>query len=1419
MSTFLSAAPVSLAYDDYLVNIMFDDHITNESSDFVGVTGSQSARVAQYGTNNKVFTAETGWIDNEITLFVPEYEKSDKYVVQFDIGFTGTPAETRIQFLNKDGVSFDAARIDEEGMLNAGDDSKEIGLVGDKLSTVSFVMNTDLSWYSAYFNGRERVNRKSIQTDMPEVVKIKISTAASGEEGSILLDNIRIYHGTSVIRRAAECSFNPEEVEYVPVDEKSGANKVYYKNTLDTPASFSMTNMAKTNEFRHMTEDKNGYIRFIKTKLEDMFFDISPGNTAKKVVIEFDLRYQKKMPELILIIRDYASTNQQQQAGLFSVTENGVTMSGASGKIKKNAWNRICAVMDFSKHLFDVYVNGIKIASEKNFPETMDVFSLVRFYVGGGTKFGEADVDNVAIYAGSEPRDITQVEVTKNSIFSDTAALNFLKGKKALQTYANTFFDSKEKSSINGKCINIGDESLIPEEAFEKLFSKNVTLSGDTVSIDGGVTMTVGNTDMNVNGSIIQMPEAPKVVDGVLYIPADVYGKNILGEGRYLNDDHGMLMVASGLLPEDSRYKEANQYLFFERKSADELKSQFMNHTEGGSIHPRIMLTEKKVVDLRYEIRNDPYKMKWFEKIRSQAESVINQEVITYKIDNGRLLDVANSTVARMLILGFTYQMTGDMRYAKRGIAELLAVCTFPDWHPTHYLDTGTMATGVAIGYDWLWEAMTNEERETIAKGAQEMGLGSAQLAYYGAADFGNWWTNTNTNWGVIVNGGIANLAMATAEYETDFCMEVLHEALRAIENTWWYFAPDGAWHEGPGYWSYLLQHLGYFMSSYDTSMGGWFGKDFRGLSRYGLFQAYLMGPDGISNSFHDTWPGNIQSDVQYLMANIYGDEELALWRRNQMDKYNIGPSVPDILWYDTALSKEQRQIDLPKDAYYRETEYASLRENWEKDDSAWVSWHGAKANNAHDHIDTGAFVFTIGGERWAMDLGSEPLSYVGNDANPSIIAGYGPYYFYRRKGEGHNVVVINPDENLEIIQNAFSKVSEPETGEFGAFGTIDMSAAYAARASKYIRGYKLSDSRRTLTIRDEIDLMGESELRWFMHTDGEIRVVDDSTAIIYKGGKALKVQAITNGKGKMSSMKAEPLPQSPKFNMTPNEGITKIDYQVKGSGHIDITVKMSLLDEIGSETGVDNTPISEWDASKIQPGRSYTYSNAKLSDIKIGGYTVTGFKSDKYAYTYTKGENGVLPVIEATAQNGEEVNVEYYKRTDGLDAAVIKVKDANNGLSTYYSVLFYEFSLDSLDVYNRYSISAIAASSEQVEPDIGTFNVKENSTDGNLETRWSANGTKEWIVYDLGEVKLIDAFAVAYWMGNQRKFKFELLASDDNKNFKEFMAVTTAGDTENPVVYRPDQPVKARYIKLAGHGSNTNEWNNVIEFMALVRK
>lgn len=415
-------------------------------------------------------------------------------------------------------------------------------------------------------------------------------------------------------------------------------------------------------------------------------------------------------------------------------------------------------------------------------------------------------------------------------------------------------------------------------------------------------------------------------------------------------------------------------------------------------------------------------------------------------------------------------------------------------------------------------------------------------------------------------------------------------------------------------------------------------------------------------------------------------------------------------------------------------------------------------------------------------------------------------------------MVVINPDDNLEINQNAFAQVYQPQTGENGSFGTIDLTAAYSANASGYIRGYKLSDSRRTLTIRDEIKLNSESELRWFMHTEGDIRIIDNNTAVIYQDGRALKLQfASSAASAELSAMKAEPLPTSPQFKQTANEGVTKIDYKLRGTGDISITVKMSLMGEIGSKSGVDEAPVSDWNAAAIPAGEEYSYGVGRADSITVDGQTISGFDSEIFNYTYTKNKSGALPAIEVSSANAS-VAVEYYKRFDGLDAAVVTLTDTA-GKEAWYSIVFKEYSNDSIDVYNRYELSAIDASSEQVEPENDVFNYKENSVDGDLSTRWSANGKKEWIVYDLGESKVIDAFAVAYWMGNQRQFSFEILVSDDNRNYKKVITATTDGDTENPVVYIPDSSVTGRYIKLLCHGSNTNDWNNVLEFMALAAK
>ena len=1408
----LPALPAAAAETVYLADIGFDEEITNDISEHAAVMGSETARVAEDGSGNKSYTVECGYIDNAITVYFPEYKADKKYAVQFDMRAEGAPFSGKITLNNALGISAELLIIDEKGILRTNKNQRLGSVKSSRMQTVTIMLDTELKLCTAMVNGKYGAYRQSMEVSLENASELVISTNASGADSRIYIDNVRVYNGDEYINKSYAHTYNPVEAEYIPIDESAAADKVYYKNALDSSSSLSMSKNLKGNRMSFETEAENGFIRMIKDNSSDMYFDISNlGKTSKRVVACADFRFKKSMPEIMFYFRDNVTGGTQTNFAPVSLKGNTVTAQGTSVQLRKNVWYNVSIVLDISSHKYKVFLNDDLIAENLAFNSSFGEISVWRMYVNGGTQFGAVDIDNLALYAGTEPRDISNAGTNAKSRFNANDALSFLRGKRAISLYGNTSFSGGVKKVLEDKTEIRSDDVLISPAVFGEFFAKAPQINGGTVTI-GNISMTVGSDTMRVGGAERKIPNPPELIGEKVYIPAIAYGE-AQTEQNFVNDEHGMLVIGNGIKENDTRMKEANIYLFFERKSGEELKEQFLKNTDNGSAHPRLLATAEDFSRLREEVKTDPVKAGWYESVLNTADTILKQEPSEYKISNGRLLDVANATLSRMKYLGFAYQISGNEAYAKRGVEELEAVCAFPDWHPDHYLDTGTLAAGVAVGFDWLYTYMTEEQREKIAASAKKLALDTAKDGYYGTAAYNDFWCKTETNWGIICNGGIADLALATGEYNTDEAMDVLSNALISMEYPWYRLAPDGAWYDGTGYWSYLLTHLSLFMGCYETSMGEVFGKDYMGLDRYGYFQTYFMGPDGLSNNFNDADEENVQCGGQFYLAKIYGDSSLMLYRLDQMKKYNTAPDVFDILWYDSSLTGRD-EIELDKDAYYRETEFVAMREKWGAEDAAWLSFHGGMSNAAHDHVDKGTFVYNIGGVRWAVETGREMLSY--SVENPAAAAGYDGRYYYRRKGEGHNILVVNPDKNLEMSINGFAKVGRPVTGENGSYAVMDLSEAYADKALDYKRGWRLSDSRRTLTVRDEISLRAESELHWFMHTRGQIRIVDQSTAIIYQDGKQLLMQFKTNAEAaELKGMDAVGFPQSPQFTQTENKEFTKIDYELKGSGDVTVTVKLSLLGETGSKSGVDETPIDKWNVNTIPAGEAYSYCGKRLDGIFADGRLLTKFDPERFSYTYSKNQSGEMPEITASA-SGCEPTIEYYKRYDDTDVALIALTD-ENGMSTTYTVLLNEYDESSIDVYNAYSLKAVKASSEQVE---GTEqNVKENSCDGDYSTRWSANGKGEWCVYDMGEVKSIDAFAAAFWMGGQRRFSFDIAVSEDGVSYKNVVSATTKGNSEDAEVYLPNGSVRGRYIKLTGHGSNANDWNNVIEFMALAKK
>ena len=68
------------------------------------------------------------------------------------------------------------------------------------------------------------------------------------------------------------------------------------------------------------------------------------------------------------------------------------------------------------------------------------------------------------------------------------------------------------------------------------------------------------------------------------------------------------------------------------------------------------------------------------------SNDVLDEPVVTRKMIGRRLLHTSREALKRIFWLGYTYRVHGGERYARKAIDEMLAVCAFSDWNPSHFL-------------------------------------------------------------------------------------------------------------------------------------------------------------------------------------------------------------------------------------------------------------------------------------------------------------------------------------------------------------------------------------------------------------------------------------------------------------------------------------------------------------------------------------------------------------------------------------------------------------------------------------------------------------------------------------------------------------------------------------------------------------
>lgn len=105
-------------------------------------------------------------------------------------------------------------------------------------------------------------------------------------------------------------------------------------------------------------------------------------------------------------------------------------------------------------------------------------------------------------------------------------------------------------------------------------------------------------------------------------------------------------------------------------------------------------------------------------------------------------------------------------------------------WNTAHFLDLAELTAAFAIGYDWLYDEWTNDQRTSIRDAIVNYGLSYGLSSYTEATTFG-WWQGVKGNWNCVSNGGLILGSLAVYEDDTTgTAAELLGYAVpNAVEN------------------------------------------------------------------------------------------------------------------------------------------------------------------------------------------------------------------------------------------------------------------------------------------------------------------------------------------------------------------------------------------------------------------------------------------------------------------------------------------------------------------------------------------------------------------------------------------------------------------------------------------------------------
>ena len=1123
---------------------------------------------------------------------------------------------------------------------------------------------------------------------------------------------------------------------------------------------------------------------------------IEPGLVGK-FIFELDVRIDKPSGcnKSFVVYQTTADGTTGTQWTLFTIDGNNrlsVCGNDSGYTVPEGKFTTISLAIDTVDRKVSLYVNYKLRASGLTLPDNAENMSYVRLHVANVNEGCETEVyiDNLKIYESTEALNPEQIAAIDWNIDGDVTTGQmevYMANKLGFYVDSSNYYVDGKISKMDGigdvTAIERNDMTYIPAKYGAEAFGGKIAWDSKTAV----TTLSVNDNDVKIDtmtGKVIVNGEERENTNDTFVEAGRTYvSSNLFSElsGKKLFEDTGIILFSDieidyNWYDDESVLKELISQMCFNRPDGETIEANLRAKWQVGE-HPRMLADKKTFERIKQEVATSEIKKAWFEDIKDYTENaVMKYDLLDYGTTDGiRMRDHCGRIKEVIYWTGFMWQMTGDEKYPELAWVwlEKMGIGSYPDWnHTRHWLDTGTFLVAYGMAYDWFYDWMNEDQRklvrDTIVKFGFEEYLKST------------WYQNPGTdNWNSVIAAGNIISAIAIMDEEPEISKTVIKDAVRSMEGTLLALAPDGACYEGPDYWGLVIESLVEGIWALQAVSDNGYGLvNSPGFAEAGYFPYALAGKVTLNyGNAGEKLISTVDGKDLFYLASINNDENLRNFRYKLMIDENIRPNFREIIACVGDPSTETDPLSLDK--YYRVVETAAIRSSWDTNTMLFGGLHAGQTTINNGQLDTGTFYIDSFGDRFACDYGSDSYNLSGVK--------------FRHRGEGHNIMIFNPDDRVDDIDpDGYAKIERFETNEVSAIMSTDLTCNYPDFVESAVRGMRFVNGRTSIVVQDDVKSEKENEVYWFMQTKADVTISDDGkTAILDIGGNRLEAKLLSDV-GKFEVGAPAPLPTSPQtVGQNKNEGYSKLFIHLEDVKDFTISVCFTPLvyTPVGGEIKYPEvTPIDEWVLEN--PDEVTVGVLPKLSSIKVDGKELLGFSSDKNFYNYALKPTDT-EVLKIEAEGDGEVSVIYPDNWPGS----VEIKINNGHFENVYGIRFNSPPASLADQgYTELDISEITASDvpQKENPPASAF-------DNDFETRYSVPHPG-WICLDLGEAKLVYYVSLAFYLGDTRMNEFTIEVSEDGSAWTKVYQGRDSG-TSLELQNFDIKGVSARYIRITGTG------------------